>query len=59
MRAPTARPRSVARVRSLVHRRAQRETIMNGKLFATLDLNTLAGHAHLYGLGPLEQLRVR
>ena len=36
---------------------AQRETIMNGKLAAALDLNTLAGRADLYGLGPLEQLR--
>jgi acetolactate decarboxylase len=36
---------------------AQSETIMNGKLAAALDLNTLAGRAHLYGLGPLEQLR--
>jgi acetolactate decarboxylase len=36
---------------------AQRETIMNGKLAAALDLNTLAGRAHLYGLGPIEQLR--
>jgi acetolactate decarboxylase len=36
---------------------AQRETIMNGKLAAALDLGTLAGPAHLYGLGPLEQLR--
>jgi acetolactate decarboxylase len=36
---------------------AQRETIMNGKLAAALDLNTLADRAHLYGLGPLEQLR--
>jgi acetolactate decarboxylase len=36
---------------------AQRETIMNGKLAAALDLNTLADCAHLYGLGPLEQLR--
>ncbi len=36
---------------------AQRETIMNGKLAAALDLGTLAGRAHLYGLGPLEQLR--
>jgi acetolactate decarboxylase len=36
---------------------AQRETIMNGKLAAALDLKTLAGRAHLYGLGPLEQLR--
>jgi acetolactate decarboxylase len=36
---------------------AQRETIMNGKLAAALDLNTLAGRAHLYGLGPLAELR--
>ena len=36
---------------------AQRETIMNGKLAAALDVSTLAGRAHLYGLGPLEQLR--
>jgi acetolactate decarboxylase len=36
---------------------AQRETIMNGKLAAALDLTTLVGRAHLYGLGPLEQLR--
>jgi acetolactate decarboxylase len=36
---------------------AQRETIMNGKLAAALDLRTLAGRPHLYGLGPIEQLR--
>jgi hypothetical protein len=36
---------------------AQRETIMNGKLAAALDLNTLANRTHIYGLGPLEQLR--
>jgi acetolactate decarboxylase len=36
---------------------AQRETIMNGKLAAALDLKTLAGRIHLYGLGPIEQLR--
>jgi acetolactate decarboxylase len=36
---------------------AQRETIMNGKLAAALDLRTLADRPHLYGLGPLEQLR--
>jgi acetolactate decarboxylase len=36
---------------------AQRETIMNGKLAAALDLRTLADRADLYGLGPLEQLR--
>jgi acetolactate decarboxylase len=36
---------------------AQRETIMNGKLAAALDLRTLADAPHLYGIGPLEQLR--
>ena len=36
---------------------AQRETIMNGKLAAALDLRTLADRPHLCGLGPLEQLR--
>jgi acetolactate decarboxylase len=36
---------------------AQRETITNGKLAAALDLRTLADRTHLYGLGPLEQLR--
>jgi acetolactate decarboxylase len=36
---------------------AQRDTIMNGKLAAAIDLSTLAGEEHLYGLGPLEQLR--
>jgi acetolactate decarboxylase len=36
---------------------AQRETIMNGELAAALDLKTLADRPHLYGLGPLEQLR--
>ena len=36
---------------------AQRETIMTGKLAAALDLKTLAGRIHLYGLGPIEQLR--
>jgi acetolactate decarboxylase len=36
---------------------AQRETIMNGKLAAALDLRTLADRRHLYGLGPLEHLR--
>jgi acetolactate decarboxylase len=30
---------------------------MNGKLAAALDLGTLAGEEHLYGLGPIEQLR--
>jgi acetolactate decarboxylase len=35
----------------------QRETIMNGKLAAVLDLKTLAGRQHLYGIGPIEQLR--
>src|SRR5215831_15731040 len=36
---------------------AQRETIMNGKLAAALDLRTLASRPHLYGVGPMEQLR--
>ena len=36
---------------------AQRETIMNGKLAAALDLKTLAERPHLYGLGPIEELR--
>lgn len=36
---------------------AQRDTIINGKLAAALDLKTLADRPHLYGLGPLEQLR--
>jgi acetolactate decarboxylase len=36
---------------------AQRETIMHGKLAAAIDLRTLASTAHLYGIGPLEQLR--
>jgi len=36
---------------------AQRETIINGKLAATLDLKTLADRPNLYGLGPIEQLR--
>jgi acetolactate decarboxylase len=36
---------------------AQRETIMNGKLAAAIDVKTLAGRPHLYGIGPIEQLR--
>src|SRR3954470_20917046 len=36
---------------------AQRETIMNGKLAAALDLRTFSGTRHLYGIGPIEQLR--
>jgi acetolactate decarboxylase len=36
---------------------AQRETIMNGKLAAAFDLSTLAQRPHLYGVGPIEQLR--
>ena len=36
---------------------AQRETIMNGKLAAALDLRTLANRPHLYGVGPIEELR--
>ena len=35
----------------------QRDTIMNGKLAAVLDLRTLAERRHLYGIGPIEQLR--
>jgi acetolactate decarboxylase len=35
----------------------QRDTIMNGKLAEVLDLKTLAGRRHLYGIGPIEQLR--
>jgi acetolactate decarboxylase len=34
----------------------QREAMMMGKRAATLDLRTLKGRAHLYGLGPLEWL---
>ena len=30
---------------------------MNGKLAAALDLRALAGRPHIYGLGPIEQLR--
>jgi hypothetical protein len=33
---------------------AQRETIMNGKLAAALDLKTLADRPHLYGVGPID-----
>ena len=36
---------------------AQRETVMNGKLAAALDLRTLANTPHLYGIGPIEELR--
>jgi acetolactate decarboxylase len=36
---------------------SQRETIMNGRLAAALDLKTLADRPHLYGIGPIEQLR--
>jgi len=35
----------------------QRETIINGKLAAALDLKALADRRHLYGIGPIEQLR--
>jgi alpha-acetolactate decarboxylase len=35
----------------------QRETIMSGKLAAALDLRSLASRQHLYGIGPIEQLR--
>jgi len=34
----------------------QREAMMMGKRAATLDLRTLKGRPHLYGLGPLEWL---
>jgi hypothetical protein len=30
---------------------------MNGKLAAALDLTTLADRPHLYGVGPIEELR--
>jgi acetolactate decarboxylase len=36
---------------------AQRDTVMNGRLGALLDLRTLAKTSHLYGVGPIEQLR--
>jgi acetolactate decarboxylase len=36
---------------------AQRETIMNGQLATALDLLTLAAREHLYGLGPIAELR--
>jgi acetolactate decarboxylase len=36
---------------------AQRETVMHGKLAAALDLRPLANTAHLYAVGPIEQLR--
>jgi acetolactate decarboxylase len=36
---------------------AQRDTVMAGKLAAALDLRPLARTAHLYGIGPIEQLR--
>jgi acetolactate decarboxylase len=36
---------------------AQRDTIMNGKLAAAIDLRSLASTPHLYGIGPIEQLR--
>jgi acetolactate decarboxylase len=36
---------------------AQRNTIMNGKLAAAIDLRSLANRPHLYGIGPIEQLR--
>jgi acetolactate decarboxylase len=36
---------------------AQRETVANGKLAGILDLRTLADIPHLYGIGPIEQLR--
>ncbi len=36
---------------------AQRDTVMNGELAAVLDLRPLAKTPHLYGIGPIEQLR--
>jgi acetolactate decarboxylase len=36
---------------------AQRETVMNGKLAAALDLRMLSNAVHLFGIGPIEQLR--
>lgn len=36
---------------------AQRETVMHGKLAAAVDLRSLANTAHLYAVGPIEQLR--
>jgi len=36
---------------------AQRDTVMNGKVAALLDLRPLAKTSHLYGIGPIEQLR--
>jgi acetolactate decarboxylase len=36
---------------------SQREAIMLGLRDARLDLRTLQGHSHLYGLGPIEGLR--
>ena len=36
---------------------AQRETVMHGKLAATVDLRSLANTSHLYAVGPIEQLR--
>ena len=36
---------------------AQRETVMNGKLAAAIDLRELSAARHLYAIGPIEQLR--
>jgi len=36
---------------------AQRETVIQGKLAAALDLRTLGKTLHLYAVGPIEQLR--
>jgi len=35
----------------------QRDTITNGRLGPVVDLRTLANTPHLYGIGPIEQLR--
>jgi acetolactate decarboxylase len=36
---------------------AQRETVMNGRLAAAIDLRELSAVRHLYAIGPIEQLR--
>jgi acetolactate decarboxylase len=36
---------------------AQRDTVMNGRLAAAIDLRGLAMTRHLYAIGPIEQLR--
>ena len=36
---------------------AQRDTVMNGRVAAAIDLRTLAGSPFLYGIGPIAELR--